>query len=253
MTDEPNDFEHDTAGALLGGSLNRRSLLGTATGGLVLAAGGLLVPDWLVEGAEADDHPVRRIQGRKEGQRGRRRRRLERRREQHRREQHRRRDQNGDTAVGDQIYKDIAFVFDVSGGRSVRVSAHNLFPSRGYLTDRWVQQGSDGPYAPGSSTRVDLKARRAALVIDKNLWVKAENTLLPWENPVLWFGYGGSFDPDGEQPFDNGTFVAKSVLDVGSWSYKLERDGYSVQAQRLGDDNSGNHKVFNVKIVSPNP
>jgi hypothetical protein len=226
--------------------VDRRTLIRAAAGGFALAASGLLLPERLVEETAAADHPVRRILERKDGHRARRRRRLE------RRDQNSRHDKgNKDAPVGDQIYKDIAFVFEVSGGRSVRVAAHNLFPSRGFLTDRWVQQGSDGPYAPGSSTRVDMKDRRAALVIDKNLWLKAENTLLPWENPVLWSGYGGSFEPDGEQPFDNGTFVAKSVLSVGSWSYKLERDGYSVQAQRLADDETGYRKVFNVKIVAP--
>jgi hypothetical protein len=249
MTSEPNDSSHDEKAEPHGpeAMLTRRTLLGAAAGGFALAASGLLLPERLVPDAAADDHPVRRVQGRKDDQRGQRRRRLERRREQDRRHD---KDKNNDGQVGE-IYKDIAFVFEVSGGRSVRVSAHNLFPSRGYLTDRWVQQGSDGPYAPGSSTRVDLKSRSAALWIDKNLWLKAENTLLPWENPVLWFGYGGSFEPDGEQPFDNGTFVAKSVLNVGNSSYKLERDGYSVQAIRLGDDEKGNHKVFNVKIVTP--
>ena len=250
MNGDQNDHEMrgDNTSLRSQSGLDRRSLLGAAVSGFALAASGLLLPSWLGEEAAADNHPVRRIQRRKDGQRGQRKRRLERRREQNRRHD---KDKNNDGQVGE-IYKDIAFVFEVSGGRSVRVSAHNLFPSRGYLTDRWVQQGSDGPYAPGSSTRVDLKSRSAALWIDKNLWIKAENTLLPWENPVLWFGYGGSFEPDGEQPFDNGTFVAKSVLNVGNTSYKLERDGYSVQATRLGDDEKGYHKVFNVKIVTPN-
>ncbi len=232
--------------------LGRRILIGGTARGFALAASGLVLPEWLVEeAAAADNHPVRRVQNRKDGQRGRRRRRLERRRLERRREQNRRHHKDKDTPAGDQVYKGIAFVFEVSGGRSVRVSTHFLGSARGFLTDRWYQTGPDGPYAPGSSTRVDLFERRAALWIDKNLWLKAENTLLPWENPVLWFGYGGSFDLDGTQPFDNGTFVAMAKLSVGSWSNKLERDGYAIQAQRLGDDDAGYHKVFNVKIVSP--
>lgn len=250
MTSEPNDFGHDGKAVPRESDamLNRRALLGTAAGGFALAASGLLLPERLVEEAAADDHPVWRIQGRKDGQRGQRKRRLERRRERNRRHN---RDKNDDTAAGDQIYKGIAFIFEVSGGRSARVSAHSLLPARGYLTDRWFQSGLDGPYAPGTSKRVDFYETTAALWIDKNLWLKAENTILPWENPVLWSGYGGSFDPDGEQPFDNGTFVAKSVLGVGNWSYKMERDGYTVQAQRLADDEKGYRKVFTVKITSP--
>ena len=47
---------------------SRRRLLGGAAGGLVLAASGLFVPEWLEE-AEADNLPVRRVQQRKEQKR----------------------------------------------------------------------------------------------------------------------------------------------------------------------------------------
>jgi hypothetical protein len=56
----------EPAEARLAGS--RRSLLAGA-GGFAFAASGLLLPDWLVEEAEADNHPVRRIQQRKEKRR----------------------------------------------------------------------------------------------------------------------------------------------------------------------------------------
>ena len=246
MVDVPNDPGYDADAVPLGPgvSLNRRTLLGTATGGFVLAAGGLLLPERLVAEAAGDDHPVRRIQGRKEGQRGRRRLRLAHRREQDRRHGN---DKDRDTSPGGDIYKGITFRFDVSGGRPVFVKIYDY-------DGGWFSLPFDshqGTFAPGSSHTFQTGDRLAALRIDQNLWIKAENPLLPWENPVLWSGYGGSFTID--DGYGSGTFVAKSVLGVGNWSYKLERDGYSIQAQRLADDDAGYHKVFSVKIVSPNP
>jgi hypothetical protein len=54
---------------------SRRVLFDAAIGGVALVAGGLLLPDRLVKEAAAVDHPVRRIQDRRERQRPRRRRR----------------------------------------------------------------------------------------------------------------------------------------------------------------------------------
>ena len=52
---------------------SRRSLLSGAAGGLVLATSGLFLPDWLLDEAEADNAPVRRVQQRKAQRRKRRR------------------------------------------------------------------------------------------------------------------------------------------------------------------------------------
>lgn len=61
------------------GKPSRRQFLSAAAGGFALTAGGVLVPDWLRDGAEAADHPVRRIQERKRRSRARRRHRRHRR------------------------------------------------------------------------------------------------------------------------------------------------------------------------------
>jgi hypothetical protein len=227
-------------------ALSRRVVLSGAASAFALAASGLLLPERLVEAA---DHPARRLQQRKEQRRGKQRHALERRREQRRdrRKRGRHENENGNKDELDQgFYKNIKFNVEVSGGRSVFVKLYQ------YDLLGWEDPGDpslQGTFAPGASHTFPADWHIAALRIDNNLWIKADNTGLPWENPRLWLGYGGSFGRgDG---FGTGTSLILSVLNVGGVSGNLERDGYSVQATRQADDNF--NKVFNVKIVSPNP
>lgn len=45
--------------------------------------------------------------------------------------------------------------------------------------------------------------------------------------------------------------MAISVLSVGNWSYRLEMDGYAIQAIRLDDDIDRWRREFKVMIQAP--
>lgn len=215
---------------------SRRLLLGRATSSLALATSALILPSWL-QGTEAREGALGGARGGRHGK--------------NHRGRHRHRSHGGKKGRKDQTrpgrfpgYKGIKFLFEISGGRAVFVKLYE-FDLLG-----WEEPGDNdwGTFGPGKSGTYDSQQTIAALQIDHNLWVKGENPPLPWENPGVWLGHGGSFGS--REDFGTGTAVAHSVLSVGGWSYKLEMDGYAVQAIRLADTDL--YKVFNVKIMSPN-
>jgi len=76
-------------------AMSRRALIGVA-GGFALATSGLLVPDWLIEEADAADQlPVRRVQQRKEQKR-------------HKRGHHRKRDRAAKKRGSGKVFRDVA-------------------------------------------------------------------------------------------------------------------------------------------------
>lgn len=219
----------------------RRALLRAAAGGLSLAAStsGLLLPTG-VEDAAAQQGALDGARGGRRGndQRGRHKRRSK------QRERNRHKDKGKDAPGSGYIgYKNIKFQFEVRGGRDVYVK---LFE---FISGGWDEPVLDywGTYAPGKGDTFKAFNRIAALQIDHHLWIKAENTLIPWENPQLWLGFGGSFGS--REELTTGTAKYLSVLAEGGTSAKLEMDGYAVQAVRLTDDED--RKVFKVTIDSP--
>lgn len=215
----------------------RRALLRAAASGFTLAASGLLLPAGVEDAAAREGA----LGGEKGGRRGRNQRGRHK-----RRHNHRQRDRHSDKrndAPGYIGYKNIKFQFEVSGGKDAYVK---LFE---FIAGGWDEPVLDywGTYAPGKGDTFKAFNRIAALQVDHHLWIKAENTLIPWENPQLWLGFGGSFGS--REPLTTGTAKYLSVLSEGGTSAKLEMDGYSLQAVRQNDDED--RKVFKVTIVTP--
>jgi hypothetical protein len=220
-----------------GAGLDRRRFLSTAAGGFAFAATGLLLPEQLVEETAADDHPVRRVQGRKDGQRGQRRRRLE-----HRRAVNRRRDENTDSPPARCLFcvRGISFLVAVSGQFSIKGDLYVPRDRRG-RPDFWDLKESKS-VAPATEGSFSSTSPQAALWLDDRILVDANN----WDLfPRLKIGSGGAFWA-GERGWEGGTVLFNDAMTENAMTPAFALDGYAVRVARLEDDDD--HKRFSVVI-----
>jgi hypothetical protein len=226
---------------------SRRAVLGAAAGGFALAASGLLLPEWLVEEAEADNHPVRRSQGREERKR-------QKRHNQH--TQHHDRDsrRDDDKPPGrDLDFKDIKFVVGVLGGQPVKVAFYAGAERR--------TNGDRGPWHLGYELRETKNLAPNTLEwttfttgAHENygaLWMQ-DRFLAHIENPAVGFvqlkmGYGGTFDKDG---WHGGTTVFNGNI-YEQVQESMTQAEYNFAVYRETDTND--YKAMDVSIGAPNP
>jgi hypothetical protein len=209
--------------------LSRRALLGAA-GGLALATNGLLLPDWLIEEAEADNHPVRRIQHRKEEKREKHLKELERRRNQQRREK-------GHDGRGQGFLKDIVLTVD------------NILDEF-VPADLWSEFNGNwrADLAGGMDANSQEKFPHGHRKYDHLAYVPFYRYLIELNNPIAGFpwvtlAWGGVM---GRQGWGGGTTV---VFKKGLEEFQvvgMTVEGYRFVVQRLPDDN--NFKYFTLRI-----
>jgi hypothetical protein len=234
MMDERNN---DSSTALLHhvAGLNRRSLLGSAAGSFALAASGLLLPDWLIEDAAADNHPVRGIQGRKDQRRNKRRHEHDRRHRQH----HKHKGASKQHPRGSKGIYGIEFRLEIEGYRPIKVS----FYGTGAEFDwRLVKSKTLGP-AENDTFGGSLDP--CALWIDGRFWVEATNPLLDY--PKLKLGYGGSVSASG---WTGGRTLFDDQMKEGDSLHPSLIDGFGIEVERLTDSP---RKVFKVVAEAPPP
>lgn len=130
----------------------RRAVLGGAAGGLTLAASGLLLPEWLVKDAQAENHPAHHVQHRADHHRQRQHHRLQQNRTQQRRRRRQHQDQANAPGVGTKILmltlKNLA---DVSTKTSLW-SGHGTWRVANDVENYpIVRGGTYGPYRTGDA------------------------------------------------------------------------------------------------------
>jgi hypothetical protein len=193
----------------------RRALLGAA-GGFALAASGLLLPGRLVEDAEADSNPVRRLQQRKNQRRKKARNRK------HSRNRRRTHGKKRGFALIDGIrwgYYSEAGPFDVqfwaraNAGRSWGIISSQHIPNDNF---------------------VELKTTDVIgiLWINERYFLRAENFLGAVH---LTLGHGGTFTNN--HGWENGTdFIRDYDLKVRALAPDMIVDGFKFTVERLEDD-----------------
>jgi hypothetical protein len=209
-----------------GNSGSRRLLLGGAAGGFALAASGLLLPDWLVEEAEADKHPARRVQGRTERRQDRKRKVRRNRKD---RQDHK--EDNGEPAPGNTGQKDVEIVLITGPQESVIAEVweyHNPWVLK--WKSRTVGPNQQAKFT-GSETKLVLVGRY--LSKPGNLYFRAINRDL-FFTPTIKIAQG-SWDKNG--PKDQGDVYVDQSISEGEF---VAIDGFRVDR---GTD-SNQHKIF---------
>jgi hypothetical protein len=215
----------------------RRHLLRATASGIALTASGQLLPECLVGEAAAADHPVRRVQGRKEGQRGQRRRRLERRREQHRREE-----ENSGSPPDRCLLcvRGINFLVAVDGQQPIKGDFYVPRDRRGQ-PDFWDVKESKA-VAPSTTGPFAATRPQAALWLDDRILIDGNN----WDLlPRLKIGSGGAFWA-GERGWEGGTVLFDGPMTENATTPAFALDGYAVRVFRIEDDDD--YKRFVVEI-----
>jgi hypothetical protein len=217
--------------------LSRRRFLETSAGGFVVAAGGLLLPEVLVEAAA--NSPVQRVRHHA-GQRRHKRR--------HQRQHHRkqRRQGNGSSrggGAGDPHIRWISYV--VYNDRPVTT------PNQSVSIVSWARDTSsnDGPWHAGASFRLfngvnDTFSRQvsnAAIEIDGRYLVDAENFII--FAPLVSIDHGGTMTRLGYQ---GGTEAQSSRLSENE-QIEADIDGHHFRVKRIAD--TDDYKVFEVHLT----
>lgn len=219
--------------------LSRRTLFG-ATGGFALAASGLLLPDWLVEEAEAaDKHPVRGVQQRKEQRRKKQRNERDRRRKAHRR----RDDSTKPPGLGP---KGIRLIVVNETDRSFSPCSH-WAGTIGWYRNKWEDLNKRG--STGSSFTEDTEELHAGVLVDTLhvpfVWV--ENPLAGTPNTT--YHYGGSMTPFG---YRGGTMVVDhGTLEEGAeTTHRIPFTDSSTFAIRVRRETDiAGFKVFKITVL----
>jgi hypothetical protein len=203
--------------------LSRRHLLGAAAGGFALATSGLLVPEWLVDEAEAGEHPVRRIQGRKEQQRQKRHHRRENRRQLQRRQD----DQKGNHAPGAFIDGIRWGIYSPPGTGAFDIEFWAIDPT----LDVWVRAASR--HVQGEFF-VELRTTNTigVLWINRRYYFDGTNS---FGTLKVSCGYGGSIGGFG---WSNGTTVVDdfALPRYGSQAPDMVVDGFKFSVSSNGED-----------------
>ena len=229
MNDERDDRETNDAPGT-----TRRGLLSAVTGGFALATGGLLLPDWLVDETEADNHPVRRIQHRKE------RKRQKQRHHRHHRRNHRRNQNHKQPAAAPRGVQMIAHVNAGKGvvrtGLLARVG--NSWEPVGAGKD--LRQGDVATFQTAHASAIlELAGFITEYVNIFNIRVEQFGQDLP----KVTMAYGCWATPACD------TIVFAQGLAVGEASARMQADGYSFRVTRLSD--TAAYQVFDVVISPP--
>jgi hypothetical protein len=231
--------------AARGTVVSRRLLLGGAAGGFALATSRLLLPDWLVEEAQADNHPIRRVQQRQERRR-------------HKRgdQRHRRHERRKPTKRGQGL--------GAGGWKNLQIRFTNGPAGGGPTLAFEVWQNVDNDPAEGHWSRVDqgmaewgrlytfhVFAHYAALWIEGGKYVAGFGNPL-FSSPYAVVGTGGTFDGSG---WHNGTRVNYAPLPEnycqGCYVSMPAENGNVFDVDRLSDE--GEEKVFWAHIQPPRP
>lgn len=232
---------------------SRRAVLGRATGGVVLAASGLVLPEWLVEEVEAaDNHPARRILERKEHQRQKRRHRLAHRRKVNRRQ----RDKNAKDDTSRGIGRlGIEFRVELTGGRPVKVDFYVKPEKKEFFSTSpvWAFTDRETLAVPGHGAPTHTFSTEdpdAALWIDDRYLVLVHNP--PITPPWVTLGYGGAFRNHTVEGWGGGKEVlSMEELKEGKSAPAMQVEGYRIQPTRLDDDTGIRRKVYKVTIAAP--
>jgi hypothetical protein len=250
MSDERHDVRDEAGDAFSSAAAgrHRRALLGTAAGGLVLAASGLLLPEWLVAEAEAAEHPVRRIQHRSGQKRSKRRHRREHRREVHRRQNEH--DANND-ANQDKPPKGLLFEikFHVQNLSSQEI-AYQVWDQKDEVFDHSWHHVKSGQIPPNPTGSLDDK-----FVVDymgdywpgSLIWVPVQGIMVSAQNvafrePLVVIGSGGSVSTDG---WTNGKELWTGRMPVGQ-----TKDVYHVnpRVQVYRNEDYVGRKFYSIKF-----
>lgn len=226
-------WDHTTADASeLPATGNRRRLIGGVASSCALAASGLLIPSWLVEEANADNHPVQGIQGRRD-----RRRHKQRHKRNKRRHHHKHNGQSRQHARGSKGFNGIEFQLEIDGYRQMKVS---FYATGGGYDWRLVKSKTLGP---ADKATFGGTLDPCALWIDNRFWVEAVNPTLDY--PKLKVGYGGSVDSTG---WKGGRILFDGPIKEGESFQPSLIDGFGIQVARLTDNPN---KVFKVVAEAP--
>lgn len=221
-----------------------RLLLGAATSGIVLATSGLLLPEWLVEKAEADegdglaDHPVRNVQHRADKRRQRR---------HHRLKQKRRRQQRPADGRTTNL-KDYWI-------KRVNLTVINNTSETLSLTDymgngNWVSQGDQTLSAFGGRyEQTDNSQSQGVLFkILNHPFLSAFNPVIG--TPFVRAEYGGSLGTfaynDGTTAIDNTTLSENQETRV----VIPFSDTFNVSVTMRRDSDSTNYKNFTITLAN---
>lgn len=220
----------------------RRHLIHSAAGGMVLAASGLFLPDWL-EKTEAREGTLDGAKGGRRGNdhKGRHQKRT------HGAKKDKRKDRNG---LRGTILDIIKFSVEFTGPRPVKIDRYDRRPSNS--GDRWVLKESK-TVAQGTGTTFSSLSPRSALWIDGRYWVEGESLVGRNHPAKLKLGYDGSIT---ENPVDwqGGTIAFDEQMWVGRKAPALVIDGFSTQVTRLADEaytSKVNWNVFKVVLAAP--
>jgi hypothetical protein len=214
---------------------SRRALLGTVGGGVALATSGLLLPEWLVEAAAAE-HPVERVQHRKEQRRGKHHNQRQRRRDQ----QRRKRDQR-DTPPGRHPVYDIAFLVENHRSADIAVwgetSDYENWPY--WFGRQVIPSGQSRDYVSD-----DFQARIHIGMADYDTTsadVYADNPLLGWPEVTVeaW---------NGQSQIHPVFFKRYAVGEEGSLDAWDQHTRIHLDIKRLDDDDNTKHKRFRVTV-----
>jgi hypothetical protein len=161
---------------------SRRSLFRGAAGGTALAASGLLLPAWLIEDVAAGNHPLRRVQDRKERRRGK-----ARHKKHHGRHRQREKKRKQNSQKRDIGLRGIQFEITVKGGP---------LPVQFYLLDgvHGLRLVDTRTVEPGEPIALNTLETFAAVWIDNRYYLDAVNYLPPLDMQQT-VGLWGKIDP----------------------------------------------------------
>jgi hypothetical protein len=227
---------------------SRRSLLSGAASGVALAASGLLLPEWLVEEAAADTHPVRGVQDRKDQKRQKQRHKRE-----HNRTVKRRRQQASrqDTPRGSgSLIRDVAILVHNYRPFGADVQGWQFAGTEGWFTPTYeVPKGWDWSTIPGRTgvphfTKDFVGTENYVIVrIGGDRVVFASNIAIGFPTAYIrtggWNKYGQGNDKGQEKP---GKFLAQADFTV---NHTIAAEG--IRITRV--DDTDNHIRFSVDLT----
>lgn len=236
--DDPGERERSASTAETVGS--RRSLLRAAGGGFVLAAGGLLVPEWLVDEAAASDHPVRNVQNRQQKRRQKHRRSLK-----HRRKA-RRSSRRTDPAIN--LRSGLAFFIHNDGSAPLPTQPYVYYSDGGIFSAASWHTTQSETAQPGERIWAHTSRQELAMLIDNSFWLMANNPLAGW--PEIYLRYDGKVEPATFVGYIGKPSISGMGFAVGIGPIERTIDGrhFSIMREEDGSYDYQNMIVFSVHV-----
>jgi hypothetical protein len=219
---------------------SRRSLLGAAGGGLVLAARSLLLPGWLGDEAAAAGHPVRNVQSRKQ-----------KRRHKHRRDlKHRRKAQRNKQgpAPGNNWRSGITFHIFNDGSSPLAIDSYSYYADGGIFSPEAWQKAYSDTVNPGQALWDRTGRQESAVFIDQRFWLMANNPFVGW--PEIYLRYDGKIEPSTFVGYTGKVSISGMgfVVDLPAIERTIDGRHFSIKREENESYDGQPHILFAVHI-----